>query len=143
MTASTTIRYGALNLILESLGMTLADTEPAAESDAYRIDFEQNLTIELQHLQGSNCRVSARIFSMGKSLQVQDEQLRMAMHIFSELLNDLPAGTSMAISDHDNCLRICIEIVTENADLIMFQFNQFIHVAFAYKQTYFKHKNDN
>ncbi|MCR2746792.1 hypothetical protein [Limnobacter parvus] len=120
--------------------MTLADTEQAAESDAYRIDYEQNLTIELQHLKGADCRVSARIFCLGKSLQVQDDQLRMAMGIFSELLNDLPNGTSMAISDHDNCLRICIEITSENADQALFQFNQFIHVAFAYKQTYFQHK---
>lgn len=143
MTALLNTRYGALNLILESLGLTLANTEQAAESDAYRIDFEQNLTVELQHMQGADCRVSARIFSLGKSLQVQDDQLRIAIGIFSELLDDLPNGVSIAISDHDNCLRICIEIVSENADLALLQFNQFIHVAFAYKQTYFQHKNDN
>lgn len=142
MEALSTTRYGALNLILESLGMTLRDTEQAAESDAYRIDFEQNLTVELQHMPGTDCRVSARVFSLGKSLQVQDDQLRIAMEIFTALLEDLPNSASMAISDHDNCLRICIEIQTDKPDMVMMQFNQFIHVAFAYKQTYYKHKND-
>ena len=136
-------RHGALNLILESLGMTLSDLELAAESDAYRIDFEQNLTVELQHMPGTDCRISARISKLGKSLQVQDDQLRVAMEIFAALLDDLPSGVSMAISDHDNCLRICIEIRTNKPDIVMMQFNQFIHVAFAYKQTYLKHKNDN
>lgn len=137
-----TTRHGALNQILESFGMTLDEVEPAAEMDAYRLDFEQNFTIELQHMHAADCRASARIFNLGKSLQVQDEQLRMAMGIFSELLDDLPKGTSMAVSSHDNCLRICIEIQADKTDHVMSQFNQFIHVAFAYKQTYFLHKTD-
>lgn len=137
-----TTRYGALNKILESLGMSTHDTEQCAETDGYRIDFEKNFTIELQHLSGSACRVSARIFRLGKSLQVQDDQLRRAMAIFTELLSDLPAGMAMAISDYDNCLRICFEITTENTDMIMTQFNAFTHMAFAYKQTYFKHKDE-
>lgn len=133
---------GALHKILESLGMCAHDAEQCAETDGYRIDFEQNFTVELQHMPESGCRVSARIFSLGKSLQVQDEQLRRAMSIFSEVSSDLPEGMSMAISDHDNCLRICIEITTDNVTLMMSQFNTFVQMGFAYKQTYFKHKGD-
>lgn len=142
MTDLSNIRHDVLNTILESLGMSAHDTEPCAESDGYRIDFEQNFTIELQHIPESSCRVSARIFSLGKSLQVQDDQLRRAMSIFSEISSDLPEGMSMAISDHDNCLRICIEISTNNTSLTMSEFNTFVQMAFAYKQTYFKHKGD-
>ncbi len=135
-------RHGALNLILESLGMNVSDVEQAAESEAYRVAFEKNLTVELQHLPDTSCRISARISRLGKSLQVQDDQLRIAMEIFTALLSDLPSGVSMAISDHDNCLRICIEIRANKPDIVMMQFNQFVHVAFACKETYLKHKND-
>ena len=140
MNANLATRYGALNKILESLGMTLSDTEQCAGEGDYRIDFEKNFTIELQHLGGSDCRVSARIFSLGKSLQVQENQIKLALALFGELKNDMPDGVSTAISNHDNCLRLCVEIVSENKDIIMSQFQDFVHVAFAYKQTYFQHK---
>jgi hypothetical protein len=140
MTEIESIRNGVLNVILESLGMNSSDIEQCSESDGYRIEFEQNFTIELQHLNENECRVSARIFNLGKSLQVQELQLHKAISIFSELLDDLPAGISMAISDHDNCLRICVEIFSKKTDEIMTQFHEFVHTAFAYKQTYFKHK---
>ena len=76
MNANLATRYGALNKILESLGMTLSDTEQCAGEGGYRIDFEKNFTIELQHLGGSDCRLSARIFGLGKSLQVQENQIK-------------------------------------------------------------------
>lgn len=142
MTDLSKSHHDVLNKILESLGMRTHDIEQCAETDGYRIDFEQNFTVELQQIPESGCRVSARIFSLGKSLQVQDDQLRKAMSIFSEVSSDLPEGVSLAVSDHDNCLRICIEITTNNANLIVSQFNSFVQIAFAYKQTYFKHKND-
>ena len=136
-------RPDVLNKILESLGMSTDDIEQCAENDGYRIDFEQNFTIELQRLKGTDCRISARIFGLGKSLQVQDEQLRKAMTVFSELAEDMPPTVSMAISDHDNCLRICIEISdSDEIDPVMSEFNSFVQVAFAYKQTYLKHKNE-
>ncbi|EDM83712.1 hypothetical protein LMED105_13112 [Limnobacter sp. MED105] len=140
MNANLAIRYGALNKILESLGMSAGDTEQCAATDGYRIDFEKNFTVELQHLGGTDCRVSARIFSLGKSLQVQENQIKLALNLFGELKNDMPDGVSTAISNHDNCLRLCVEIVSENNDIIMTQFQGFVHVAFAYKQTYFQHK---
>lgn len=140
MNANLAIQYGALNKILESLGLSPSDTEPCATTDGYRIDFEKNFTVELQHLGGTGCRVSARIFSMGKSLQVQENQIKMALNLFGELKNDMPDGVSTAISNHDNCLRLCIEIVSENNNIIMAQFQGFIHVAFAYKQTYFQYR---
>lgn len=138
----TQIKYGALDKILDSLGMSTNDAEPCAESEGYRIDFEQNFTVELQRLNSEDCRISARIFSMGKSLQVQDEQIRKAMEIMSELVSDTPRGTSLAISGHDNCLRMCIELEGSDDDRLIRDFHGFIHFAFAYKQTYFKHKND-
>ena len=140
MNANVTTQHGALNKILESLGMDAGDTEPCAATEGYRIDFEKNFTIELQHIGDTTCRVSARIFSLGKSLQVQENQIKLALALFSELKNDMPNGVSTAISNHDNCLRLCVEIVSENKDIIMSQFQGFVHVAFAYKQTYFQHK---
>jgi len=77
---------------------------------------------------------------LGKSLQVQENQIKLALNLFGELKNDMPDGVSTAISNHDNCLRLCVEIVSENNDIIMTQFQGFVHVAFAYKQTYFQHK---
>mgnify|MGYP001266810109 CR=1 FL=1 len=93
MNANLATRYGALNKILESLGMTLSDTEQCAGEGGYRIDFEKNFTVELQHLGGADCRVSARIFSLGKSLQVQENQIKLALALFSELKSsvDLPS----------------------------------------------------
>jgi len=41
MNANLAIRYGALNKILESLGMSAGDTEQCAATDGYRIDFEK------------------------------------------------------------------------------------------------------
>lgn len=130
----------AIDQILDSLGLKTSNLEKAAESDAYRIDFEQNFTVELQQLPDASCRVSARIFSLGKSLQVQDNQLVQAMQVFTELQQEIPQGISLAISDHDNCLRLCLEIVSNTQDFIMAQFNDFVQIAFAYKHTYFKHK---
>lgn len=130
----------AIDQILDSLGLKTSNLEKAAELDAYRIDFEQNFTVELQQLPESACRVSARIFCLGKSLQVQDNQLVQAMQIFTELQEDIPQGISLTISDHDNCLRLCVEIVNNTHEFIMSQFNDFVQIAFAYKHTYFKHK---
>lgn len=141
MNANLAIQYGALDKILESLGMSPNETEQCAAADGYRIDFEKNFTIELQHLGGADCRVSARIFSLGKSLQVQENQIKLALALFGEFKDDIPAGVSTAISNHDNCLRLCLEIVSENNDIIMNQFQEFVHVAFAYKQTYFQQKS--
>jgi hypothetical protein len=140
MSANLATQHGALNKILESLGMTPNETEPCADSEGYRIDFEKNFTIELQEIGDSHCRVSARIFSLGKSLQVQENQIKLALNLFDELNSDIPAGISIAISNHDNCLRLCIEIVSEKDEVIMNQFQGFVHVAFAYKQTYFQHR---
>jgi len=141
MKANLAIQYGALDKILESLGMSPNETEQCAAAEGYRIDFEKNFTIELQHLGGADCRVSARIFSLGKSLQVQENQIKLALALFSELKDDIPAGISTAISNHDNCLRLCLEIVSENNDLVTNQFQEFVHVAFAYKQTYFQQQS--
>ncbi len=142
MTAASTGQDSALNKILASLGMTLDDLEECAASDGYRIEFEQNFTIELQHIKDSkNCRISTRIFNLGKSLQVQENQIKRALDIFSELLEEFPLGMSMAVSNHDNCLRICIEIMNSQTESIMTKFHEFVHLAFAYKQTYFKHKS--
>lgn len=143
MNANLATRYGALNKILESLGMSLNDTEQCATADGYRIDYEKNFTIELQYLDGEDCRVSARIFSLGKSLQVQENQIKLALTLFGELKEDIPSGISTAISNHDNCLRLCLEIFSENNDLIMNQYQEFVHVAFAYRQTYFQQKGIN
>jgi len=126
--------------ILDSLGLNTSNVEKAAESDAFRIEFEQNFTVEIQQLTECTCRVSARIFSLGKSLQVQDTQLGQAMHIFAELQQDIPQGISLSISDHDNCVRICLEIANNTLETVMGQFNDFAQIAFAYKHTYFKHK---
>lgn len=77
----------------------------------------------------------------GKSLQVQENQIKLALALFGALKDDMPAGVSIAISHHDNCLRLCLEIVSENNDIVMTQFQGFVHVAFAYKQTYFQNKS--
>jgi hypothetical protein len=131
---------GALYKILDELGLGTDDVESAAESDAYRIDFEEQFTVEIQRSFTQDCRISARIFNLGKSLQVQELQLKRAMQLFSELIDDLPECISLGISDHDNCLRICIEIADTDAEQLMKQFYGFVHVAFAYKQTYLKHR---
>jgi len=131
---------GALGKILDSLGLGTHDVESAAESDAYRIDFEEQFTVEIQRGFIQDCRISARVFNLGKSLQVQEQQLKRAIQLFSELIDDLPECISLSISDHDNCLRICIEVADTEAEQLMRQFHGFVHVAFAYKQTYLKHR---
>ena len=130
----------AIHQILDSLGLNTGNIERAAESEAFRIDFEQNFTVEIQQLTESTCRVSTRLFSLGKSLQVQDTQLGQAMYIFTELQQDIPQGFSLGISNHDNCVRLCLELANSTRELIMGKFNEFVQIAFAYKQTYFKHK---
>lgn len=140
MADSTAPFGGALGKILEALGLGTHDVESAAESDAYRIDFEEQFTVEIQRGLTQDCRISARVFNLGKSLQVQEQQLKRAIQLFSELIDDLPECISLGISDHDNCLRICVEIADTNADQLMKQFHGFVHVAFAYKQTYLKHQ---
>jgi hypothetical protein len=140
MADSTAPFGGALGKILDALGLGTLDVESAAESDAYRIDFEEQFTVEIQRGLTQDCRISARVFNLGKSLQVQEQQLKRAIQLFSELIDDLPECISLGISDHDNCLRICVEIADTNADQLMKQFHGFVHVAFAYKQTYLKHQ---
>ncbi len=140
MADSTAPFGGALGKILDALGLGTLDVESAAESDAYRIDFEEQFTVEIQRGLTQDCRISARVFNLGKSLEVQEQQLKRAIQLFSELIDDLPECISLGISDHDNCLRICVEIADTNADQLMKQFHGFVHVAFAYKQTYLKHQ---
>ena len=141
MTDTTAPFGGALSKILDALGLGKCDVERAAGSDAFRIDFEEQFTVEIQQVSRQNCRISARIFNLGKSLQVQEQQLKRAMQLFSELIDDLPESTSLSISDHDNCLRICIEINDTHVEQLVNQFHGFVHVAFAYKQTYLKHQS--
>lgn len=142
MADSTAPFGGALGKILDALGLGTHDVESAAESDAYRIDFEEQFTVEIQRGLTQDCRISARVFNLGKSLQVQEQQLKRAIQLFSELIDDLPECISLAISDHDNCLRICIEVADTESEHLMSQFHGFVHVAFAYKQTYLKHRAD-
>ena len=130
--------------ILDSLGIVIQQLEPAAESEAsYRIAFEKNFTVEISELSTSICRVSARICQLGKSLQVQEQQLSKAIEVFSALIEEAPNGLSLAVSDHDNCLRTIFEITrtrqkTQQEESSLFE--TFVNFSFAYKQTYFVHK---
>lgn len=129
---------GTLNLILNQLGFPLEQHEDTLPTEGYRLEFESNFVLELHGLGDRTCRLSTRIVSLGKSLQVQENQIKAMLGIFSELMQDLPPSVSPAISNHDNCLRLCREINSQDVEEAMRQFQEFVELAFAFQQTCFR-----
>jgi hypothetical protein len=138
MGTPTATRSTTLSLILDGLGYGEENPDNTGPAETYRLDFEQNFTLELQNMEDSSCRISARIFGLGKSLQVQEKQIQTALHVFSEVIEDLPPNVSPAIANQDNSLRLCMEISSTHPEEVMGQFHEFVSLAFAYQQTCFK-----
>jgi hypothetical protein len=122
------------------MGLQADQLEPCAEQDGIRIEFEQNFVLELQEPNRHSCRVSSRVCQLGKSLEIQEKQVRRALEIFSEVKKEAPSGSSLAISKHDNCLRTAFDILEENHPDCVKSFNCFIEFAFAYRYTYMAHR---
>ena len=126
----------AFQKITESLGLNQDELEPCAEKEGYRITFEKNFTVELMTQPNTACRVSARVCHLGKSLQVQEQQLQKALDLFTEILKDVPAGVSLAVSDYDNCLRTVCEIKTQaqaSSKKEAIAFEEFLNFSYAFK----------
>lgn len=143
MNSSNTAPDNCFLVILESLGFDRKQ-QPTSPNEGFRIEFEQNFAIEIQPCQQGACRLSARVCKLGHSLQVQEEQLKKALSLLSELQGSVPEYTSLAISNHDNCLRSVVELPNEppqNQEQMLERLNGFINFAFAYKQTYITFRN--
>jgi hypothetical protein len=135
----TTTTKSAFQKITESLGLSKDELEPCAEKEGYRITFEKNFTVELMTQANINCRSSARICLLGKSLQVQEQQLQKALELFTEVRKEAPRGLSLTVSDYDNCLRIVTEIKAEKDPQSAKEgedFEAFLNFAFAFKHTF-------
>ncbi|HEX4879610.1 MAG TPA: hypothetical protein VFV39_07185 [Limnobacter sp.] len=140
--SANTERHHTLEDVLRALGLTADMLEPAAETSGYRIEFEQQFAIELHGNKQEPCRLSTRLCVLGKSLQVQESQLKKAMQIYSDIQEDIPAACSLAISDHDNCLRVVRDLVYSVPEhTTEVAFNEFVNFAFAFKQTYLQLRN--
>lgn len=136
MQAQATQQQHPMQCILHSLGLAEDALERRDEAEGFRIEFERNFAIEIEPID-SVCRLSARISSLGKSLQAQETQIIKGLQMTDSLHEEMPTGVSLAVSDYDACLRLCIELV-EHADAAqtMASFHQFVNFAFAFKQTY-------
>ncbi|HEX4842125.1 MAG TPA: hypothetical protein VFV57_00520 [Limnobacter sp.] len=134
--------HHSMNDVLQALGLSTDMLEPAAETSGYRIEFERQFTVELHGDPHEACRLSTRLCVLGKSLQVQESQLRKAMQIYSEIAGDVPEDCSLAISEYDNCLRVVRDLVHLRADKPTDTvFHEFVNFAFAFKQTYLQMRN--
>ncbi|HEX4917178.1 MAG TPA: hypothetical protein VFV43_04710 [Limnobacter sp.] len=128
--------------VLQALGLSADMLEPAAETSGYRIEFERQFTVELHGGRDEACRLSTRLCVLGKSLQVQESQLRKAMQIYSDIAEDVPEACSLAISEYDNCLRVVRDLIQPPADRPTDTvFHEFVNFAFAFKQTYLQLRN--
>ncbi len=134
-----------LTRIVESLGLTLGDLEPTHGTPGYRVAFEQNFFIELHEAichKGINnpiCRASTRLSKLGHSLTTQELQVQHAMRLAAEVQEDIPVNSSLSISNHDNCLRLCMEIDQAPDDELLLAFQSFVDFSFAFKQMYLKY----
>lgn len=133
---------GCFKLILHSLGL---ETSNPNHHDGVRVEFEKNFAIEIQNQDSGQCRISARVCKLGHSLHVQERQLQKALGLFTELQDSAPEETSLAISNHDNCLRSVIDIpsaASNQPENTLDWLNRFINFSFAYKQTFIAFKDD-
>lgn len=127
-----------IQAILEYLDLD-ADDEALlnAKKDAYRITFEHHFAIELLELSDNACRVSARICLLGKSLSGQENQIIKALRLYQEVQSEAPLGTSLAVSDHDSCLRLVNEVdLSEQTGYYKTQFENFLNFSFVFKKTF-------
>ncbi|HEX5486568.1 MAG TPA: hypothetical protein VFX23_11290 [Limnobacter sp.] len=127
-----------LQCILESLGLE-ADKQTLlnAKKEAFRITFEHNFALELLEQIDNSCRASARICLLGKSLNVQESQISKAMRLFSEVITEAPSAASLAVSSHDNCLRLVKEFhAYDNDENPIEEFEDFLNFGFVFKKTY-------
>lgn len=134
-----------LTRIIENLGLTLNELEQTQGVQGYRLAFEQNFYIELHEARCTTvankmiCRASTRLSKLGHSLSVQEVQVQHAMALVAEICDDIPTHASLSISNHDNCLRFCVEIDQAADDDLVFLFHRFVGFAFTFKQMYLKH----
>ncbi|WP_370261686.1 hypothetical protein [Limnobacter sp.] len=129
--------------LLRALGLQSDVLEPTAETEGYRIEFEQQFTVELHGQANCPARMSTRLCMLGKSLQVQDSQLQKAMLIYTDILDEVPRGCSLAVSEHDNCLRVVCDLLSipQAPGALEQVFHEFVNFAFAFKQTYIQTKS--
>lgn len=134
-----------LTALLAGLGLSLSDLEESAMGNAYRIEFEDNFTIELEPLNEIAFKASTRICLLGKSLEVQNKQIEKAMHLMEEVMVLGTPFESLAISQEDNCLRLLVELVQEckpaepemAKERLAKEFEDFASNAYAFRKTYF------
>lgn len=127
-----------IQTILECLELDAGDEALLnAKKDAYRITFEHNFAIELLELSDNACRVSARVCLLGKSLSGQENQITKALQLYQEVQSEAPRGTSLAVSDHDSCLRLVNEVgLSDQTGYYKAQFENFLNFSFVFKKTF-------
>ncbi len=134
-----------LTRVVEKLGLTLNDLEPTHGTPGYRIAFEQNFFIELHEItcptaiSNTICRASTRLSKLGHSLSVQEIQVQHAMSLAAGIHDEIPVNSGLSISNHDNCLRFCMEIDQAPDEDLIFAFQSFVNFAFIFKQMYLKY----
>lgn len=131
--------------IIENLGLSLDDLEKTQGIHGYRLAFEQNFFVELHELScpierdKTICRVSTRLSKLGHSLTTQELQVQHAMTLAAQVYEDIPVNSGLGISNHDNCLRFCVEIQQAPDDDLNLIFQSFVNFAFVFKQMYLKY----
>lgn len=131
--------------LLAGLGLSVSDLEESALGNAYRIEFEDNFTVELEPLSEYAFKASTRICLLGKSLEVQNKQIEKAMTLMEEVMALGTPFETLAISQEDNCLRLLVELFQaptatdpkKAQERLAKEFEEFASNAYAFRKTYF------
>lgn len=130
---------GAAAALARLLGSTEVVEQAKTETGAYRLNFNDQFFIEAEDMNPQSFRVSTRVVRLSHSLTTRETQALDALKLFTTIRHMVPNGLSLAVTRHDRCLRLVMEIEnpmgrgTPAPDLM-----QFIHSAHAFRQLFMR-----
>ncbi|MEY3201589.1 MAG: hypothetical protein RIR70_1139, partial [Pseudomonadota bacterium] len=72
--------------------------------------FNDQFFIEAEDITHTLFRVSTRVVRLSHSLTTRESQALEALNLFTTIRHMLPSGLSLAVSKHDRCLRLVMEM---------------------------------
>ena len=130
--------------LLKALGFGQAELDSSRQQTSFRIEFDNQFAVELEPLNPTLCRISARICSLGKSQEVQNSQILKAFKLYEEVLSNSNSATTLSISNYDICLRLLYEFQegeqsnqNGHPEYLVGMLEEFASDAYAFKKTYF------
>jgi len=135
---------GAGAALARLIGSTEMVAQAKTEGGAYRLSFNDQFFIEAEDITHSVFRVSTRVVRLSHSLTTRESQALEALNLFSTIRHMLPNGISLAVSKHDRCLRLVMEMeVSPTEGRPVPDLTEFIQSAHAFRQLFVRNSTTN